>query len=128
MNALWGSTLDLTGPYRLILLGDGYSWDGSHSSRASLTDEIPAGNGYTTGGVAATIAGAVDGSTRQHLLTITPASITPGPITGARYAAIVRWRGGAAAADNLIAVHDMGVEVATVGAFSLPPIILRSPV
>jgi hypothetical protein len=125
-NALWGGSLAIGDTYRMLLLGDLYVWSAAHSTRANLSDEITAGGGYPTGGVSAVLTQSVDTSAGEHILTITPANITPGPITAARYAAIVRWRGGAASADELICIHDLGLEVATVGAFTIPPIILRT--
>jgi hypothetical protein len=127
-SALWSGSLAIGDSYRMLILGDLYVWSPAHSTRANLTDEIAAGGGYTTGGVAATLSQTVDTTAGEHVLTITPANVTPGPITGARYAAIVRWRGGAASADELICVHDMGLEVPTVGAFTMPPIVIRGRV
>jgi hypothetical protein len=124
-SALWNGSLSTSGTYRTILLGEGYSWSAAHSSRANLSDEIAAGNGYTTGGVGATITQSVDTGTGEHVLSIAPANISPGAITGVRYLAIVRWRGGGASADELVAVHDLDYEITTSEVFNHPAIVIR---
>jgi|688.fasta_scaffold05261_36 hypothetical protein len=105
--------------FRLILLGTAYTWSWSHNRRDDLTGEIAAGGGYTTGGVAVTLTDSVDAVAQQAIIHVGAVGISPGPITGARWGAIVKWGGGSAADDPLIAVYDWG-QVLTAGPLAIP--------
>ena len=106
--------------FRLILLGTGYTWSYAHNRRDDLgANEITAGGGYTTGGVAVSLSTSVDLSAQASILSISSASISPGPVTGARWGAVVKWRGGAASDDELIGVYDWG-QVLAAGPLVIP--------
>lgn len=96
-----------TDSFRLLLLGDTYEWNWSHNRRDDLSDELATGGGYTSGGVAVTLSDTVDTTNQISILTITGVNLA-GPITGARWGAVVQWGGGSASNDILIGVHDWG--------------------
>lgn len=107
---LWSGAVSSAGQFRLLLLSDAYVPSlATHSRRSNLTGELPTAHGYTQGGAIVTITSAVDGATMRHTLTL-------GGVTGtwtstalaAQYAAWVQWMGGAASADPLIALLDLG--------------------
>lgn len=97
-----------TDSFRLILLDDAYEWSWSHDRRNDLTGELSAGGGYTSGGVAITISDSVDAVAQQAIIHLASVALAPGPITGARWGAVVKWGGGAASADPLLGVYDWG--------------------
>lgn len=115
-----------TDSFRLILLGSGYTWSYSHNRRDDLgANEIAAGNGYTTGGKAIILTDSVDAVTREAYLHLGAVVFTPGPVTGARYGAIVKWRGGAASDDELIGVYDWTQVVSNAASIPATSLILR---
>jgi hypothetical protein len=98
--------------FRLILLGSSYTWAWSHNRRDDLANELSAGGGYTTGGLAITLTDSVDAVSQEAILHLGSVSVSPGPITGARWGAVVKWGGGSAADDPLIGVYDWGQALA----------------
>jgi hypothetical protein len=122
---LWRGRLDLTAAYRVLLLTSAYSWLPAHNRRDDLTGQHAATGGYPTGGVAITLSDSIDTSTHQHLLVSSAVNIGTGPIV-ARWAAVVRWRGGAASDDDLVFVKDFGRLITTDGAFSIPALTIRT--
>ena len=91
----------------------------SWAKRSDVTNEVT-GPGYTAGGAAATVTvGAVDTANDRVEITLGGASWAASTIT-ARYAVYYKARGGAATADELIAVNDFGSNVtSTNGTFTL---------
>lgn len=89
------------------------------AKRSDVTNEVT-GTGYTAGGAAATVTvGAVDTANDRVEITLGGASWAASTIT-ARYAVYYKSRGGAATADELIAVNDFGADVtSTNGTFTL---------
>ena len=126
MVDLYRGKLDITtGSFRAILLNGSYEFVATHSKRSDIASfEIAAGNGYTTGGVAATFSDAVDAQTGFHTLTAAAVNLGTGPIT-ARWVAYVRWRGGAASSDELIMLKDAGRAITFDGAFAVPAMALE---
>lgn len=122
---LWRCRLDLAATYRVLLLTSAYAWLPAHNRRNDLTGEHAATGGYTTGGVAITLSDSIDTSTHQHLLVTSSVSIGTGPIT-ARWAAVVRWRGGASLDDDLVFVKDFGRLLTADGAYVIPPMTIRT--
>ena len=88
--------------FRAILCSSAHTPDRLHTKRSQLTNELPTANGYTQGGAAVTISVATNTSTHKMLLTIGAASWPNSTLT-ARSLHIVRWRGGASSADELVA-------------------------
>lgn len=89
------------------------------AKRSDVTNEAT-GDGYTAGGAAATVTvGAVDTANDRVEITLGGAAWAASTIT-ARYAVYYKSRGGAATADELIAVNDFGADVtSTNGTFTL---------
>lgn len=118
---LWRQRIAVSDTFRAMLLGSSYTFNtGAHSRRSDVVaSEIAATGGYTAGGVAVTISDSLDTTQHAHILTLSLASIGTGPIT-AQYVAYVKWRGGAATADELIAVLNLGRTITSDGAFIVP--------
>ena len=121
---LWSGATGSSGPFRLLLLTDAYAPNmATHSRRSHLTGELPTANGYSQGGAVVAITSATDTATQRHTLTL-------GGVTGtwtssslvARYAAWVHWKNGAASADPLLAVLDLGRMVS--GPLNIPAQLL----
>ncbi|AMO36616.1 hypothetical protein [Thauera humireducens] len=89
------------------------------AKRSDVTNEAT-GTGYPAGGAAATVTvGAVDTANDRVEITLGGAAWAASTIT-ARYAVYYKSRGGAATADELIAVNDFGADVtSTNGTFTL---------
>jgi hypothetical protein len=97
----------------------------THAKRSDVTNEV-VGTGYTAGGIAvAATVSAVD--TANDRVDITFAQVTwPASTITARKAIYYKSRGGAATADELVAVDDFGADVVTVaGTFTLNASIVR---
>lgn len=89
------------------------------AKRSDVTNEV-VGAGYTAGGAAVVVAvGAVDTANDRVDISLGGATWANATIT-ARYAVYYKARGGAATADELVAVNDFGADVAsTAAAFAL---------
>jgi hypothetical protein len=80
--------------------------------RSAVTNEVANGNGYTTGGNAATFT--VTKDTANDRLDVTLGGTTwPASTITARKAVYYKSRGGASSADELVAVIDFGSDVST---------------
>ena len=80
--------------------------------RSAVTNEVANGNGYTTGGNAATFT--VTKDTANDRLDVTLGGTTwPASTITARKAVYYKSRGGASSADELVAVIDFGADVST---------------
>lgn len=108
-----------TDTFKVMLVTSAYTEDKvSHTKRSSVTNEIT-GTGYTAGGQA--IVPTVTKDTTNHRTTIVFPQVTwPTSTLTARKAVYYKSRGGAATADELIAVDDFGSDVTTSnGTFTL---------
>jgi flagellar basal body rod protein FlgG len=82
----------------------------THTRRSDVTNEVT-GTGYSTGGQVVTVTvGAVDTTNDRVEITLGGASWAASTIT-ARKAIYYKRRGGAATADEIIAVNDFGADV-----------------
>ena len=89
------------------------------AKRSDVTNEV-VGTGYTAGGATVTVTvGAVDTANDRVDITLGGNTWANATIT-ARYAVYYKKRGGAATADELVAVNDFGADVtSTAAAFAL---------
>lgn len=109
-----------TDTFKVMLLTSSYTPNkDTHTKRSDLTNEV-SGTGYTAGGATATVTvSAVDTTNDRVDITLGSASWASSTIT-ARYAAYYKSRGGAASADELVALVDFVSDViSTGGTFSL---------
>jgi hypothetical protein len=97
----------------------------THDRFDDVTNEVT-GTGYTAGGAATTVTvSAVDTTNDRVDITFGATSWTTATIT-ARYGVIRKRRGGAASADELVAVNDFGSDItSTAGTFSVAASIYR---
>ena len=95
------------------------------AKRSDVTNEV-VGTGYTAGGATVTVTvGAVDTANDRVDISLGGNTWAASSIT-ARYAVYFKKRGGAATADELVAVNDFGVDVtSTAAAFALAASTLR---
>ena len=108
-----------TDTFRVMLTTSAYSENkDTHLKRSDVTNEVT-GSGYTAGGVVTTIT--VTKDTVNDRLDITLGAVSwPSSTITARKAVYYKARGGAATADELVAVNDFGSDVTSTGAtFSL---------
>lgn len=83
---------------------------GTHNRFDDITAEVANGNGYTTGGQAATLTYSLN--TTAHTLTVTLPQLTwPSSTFTVRYMVCRKARGGAASADELVLYVDLGADV-----------------
>ena len=84
------------------------------AKRSDVTNEVT-GTGYVSGGQAVTVTlTAASGNGDLELVNFADVSWSSSTIT-ARYAVVYKHRGGAASADNLVALLDLGGNVSTSG-------------
>lgn len=96
----------------------------THDFRDDVTNEVT-GTGYSAGGATATVGVTLDTANDRVDISLGSASWGSSTIT-ARKAVYYKSRGGAASADELIAVNDFGSDVATTaGTFTLNASTLR---
>lgn len=114
-----------TDTIRVMLTTSGYTEDkDAHLKRSSITNEV-SGTGYTAGGATAAITITKDTANDRLDVTLGGASWSASTIT-ARKAVYYKSRGGAATADELIAVIDFGADVVSAsGTFTLGASTLR---
>lgn len=114
-----------TDTFRVLLTTSAYTENkDTHLKRSDVTNEVT-GTGYTAGGVVTTIS--VTKDTVNDRLDITLGAVSwPSSTITARKAVYYKARGGAATADELVAVNDFGSDVTSTGAtFSLAPSTVR---
>lgn len=114
-----------TDTFRVLLTTSGYTENkDTHDFRDDVTNEV-SGTGYTAGGNTATVTVTLD--TVNDRLDITLGGTTwPTSTITARKAVYYKARGGAASADELVAVNDFGSDVVTsAGTFTLNASTLR---
>jgi hypothetical protein len=97
----------------------------THDFRDDVTNEVAAGGGYTAGGNTATVTVTLD--TANDRVDISLGGTTwPASTITARKAVYYKSRGGAASADELVAVNDFGSDViSSAGTFTLNASTLR---
>ena len=99
--------------YKMTLHTSAYTEDRvAHSKFSSVTNELATANGYTQGGVTVALSLATNNTTNVATLTIA-AGAWPSSTLTARKAVIRRSRGGAASADELVAVLDSTTDVSS---------------
>lgn len=103
-----------TDTFRVMLTTSAYTENkDTHTKRSDVTSEV-VGAGYTAGGNTVTVTvGAVDTANDRVEITLGGTTWPASTIT-ARKAVYYKSRGGAASADELIAVVDFGADVASV--------------
>lgn len=109
-----------TDTFWVMLVTSGYSENkDTHTKRSDITNEV-SGAGYTAGGQAVTVTvNAIDTVNDRVDVTLGGATWPSSTIT-ARKAVYYKRRGGAATADELIAVNDFGADVvSSSGTFTL---------
>lgn len=114
-----------TDTFKVMLTTSGYVENkDTHDFRDDVTNEV-VGTGYTSGGNVVTVGVALD--TANDRLDITLGGTTwPSSTITARKAVYYKARGGAAAADELVAVNDFGADVvSSAGTFTLNASTLR---
>lgn len=125
-NAARG-TIDFdTDTFKVLLTTSSYSENkDTHEFRSDVTNEVANGNGYTTGGNSCTVSVTLD--TANDRVDISLGGTTwPASTITARKAVYYKSRGGAATADELIAVIDFGSDViSSGGTFTLNASTLR---
>jgi hypothetical protein len=104
---------------RVMLTTSSYAEDkDTHTKRSNVTNEVT-GTGYTAGGVVSTVTVTKDNATDRVTISLGAVSWANATLT-ARKAVYYVARGGAATADELIAVSDFLSDVTATGAtFSL---------
>jgi hypothetical protein len=96
----------------------------THDFRDDVTNEV-VGTGYTAGGNTATVTVTIDTANDRVDISLGGTTWTTSTIT-ARKAVYYKSRGGAASADELVAVNDFGSDVSTTaGTFTLNASTLR---
>ena len=108
-----------TDTFYVLLTTSSYAEDkDAHTKRSDVTNEVT-GTGYSAGGIAAAVTVSKDTTTDRVSITLGAVSWPASTIT-ARRAVYYKRRGGAASADELVAVNDFGANVTSTGAtFSL---------
>lgn len=108
-----------TDTFYVMLVTSAYTEDKDiHDKRDDVTNEVT-GTGYTAGGVAATVTVTKDTVNDRIDVSLGSATWASSTIT-ARKAVYYKRRGGAASADELVAVNDFGSDViTTAGTFTL---------
>lgn len=115
-----------TDTFKVMLTTSGYVENkDTHTKRSDVTNEVT-GTGYVAGGAATTVSvAAVDTANDDVEITIGAASWASSTIT-ARKAVIYKSRGGAASADELVAVVDFGADVVSSnGTFTLTASVIK---
>lgn len=115
-----------TDTFKVMLVTSSYVENkDTHTKRSDVTNEV-VGTGYTAGGNAVTVTvSAVDTANDRVDITLGGATWPTSTVT-ARKAVYYKSRGGAAAADEIIAVVDFGADVSTTaGTFTLTASTLR---
>lgn len=111
----FAGNIQKTDTFYVMLVTSAYNPNqGTHSKRSDVTNEV-VGAGYTAGGQA--IVPTFTRDTATHRLRIVfPPAIWANSTINAHRAVYYKRRGGAAAADELVAQDDFGIDVASAGA------------
>jgi hypothetical protein len=107
INAIINETLNLSaGNFWAMLLGTGYTPSPSHSFRSDLSAEVT-GTGYTAGGVAAPLT-ITRNDALDEIIVRAEQIIHPAFTAPPRYVAYYQKLGGAASADRVVMIVDLG--------------------
>jgi hypothetical protein len=120
-------TIDFdTDTFRVLLTTASYTENkDTHDFRDDVTNEVAAGGGYSSGGNVVTVTVTRDDANDRVDISLGGTTWPTSTIT-ARKAVYYKSRGGAASADELIAVIDFGTDVISSGAtFTLTGSTLR---
>ena len=120
-------TIDFdTDTFRVLLTTASYTENkDTHDFRDDVTNEVAAGGGYSSGGNVVTVTVTRDDANDRVDISLGGTTWPTSTIT-ARKAVYYKSRGGAASADELIAVIDFGTDViSTGGTFTLNASTLR---
>jgi hypothetical protein len=102
-----------TDTFKVMVLGSAYAENkDTHTKRSDLTNEVT-GTGYTAGGATVTVSVTKDTTNDRIDITLGGASWSSSTISGAQKFAYYKSRGGAASADELVALIDNGTAVST---------------
>lgn len=113
-----GNIIPGTHTFRMSLHTSAYVPNKDHNRFDDVTNEVANGNGYTTGGEIVTITVTQDDANDRTSISFSAPSWPTSSISAA-YGVVRRARGGAASADELIAVLDFGGTVtSTNGTFA----------
>lgn len=114
-----------TDTFKVMLTTSAYTENkDTHDFRDDITNEV-SGTGYTAGGATVTVTVTLDTANDRIDISLGSASWASSTIT-ARKAVYYKSRGGAASADEIIAVNDFGSDVSTTaGTFTLNASTLR---
>jgi len=106
--------------FYVMLCTSSYTPSRTDAHRSDVTAYEVSGTGYTAGGNAVTVTiSATDTTNNQQSVVLGGTTWSSSTIT-ARYAVYYKHRGGAASADEIIAVNDFGSNVSSVsGTFTL---------
>jgi hypothetical protein len=105
-----------TDTFYCMLTTSGYAENkDTHTKRSDVTNEVAASGAYVAGGFAATVTVTKDTANDRLDVSLGGISIPSATIT-ARKAVYYKRRGGAATADELVAVVDFGSDVASTAA------------
>ena len=110
---VFAGNVNTTHTFKMMLCTSSYVPDRAHNRRDDVTNEVT-GTGYTAGGATVTLTTATDTVNHRTTLTIGGASWASSTIT-ARTAVIYRARGGAASADELVAIIENPANVSSSG-------------
>ena len=105
-----------TDAFKAMLVGPDYAPDvDTHANRSQVSNEIT-GTGYTAGGAVTAVTVTQDNANNRVALSFNPVTWSNATIAGARGVVIYKSRGGAAAADELVAYGDFGSDKSSSGA------------
>jgi len=101
--------------FKAMLLTNAYTPNkDTHDFRDDLTNEVGASGSYSAGGATVSVSVTDDTANDRQDISLGAVSFTTATIT-ARYLAYYKSRGGAASADELIALIDFGSDVSSTG-------------
>lgn len=102
-----------TDTFKVMALGAAYAENkDTHTKRSDLSNEV-SGAGYTAGGAVVTVTVTKDTANDRIDISLGGASWPASTISGAQKFVYYKSRGGAATADELVAVIDNGTPVST---------------
>ena len=102
-----------TDTFYMLLVTSAYAENkDTHVKCSDVTNELAASGGYVAGGFACTVSVTKDTANDRVDVSLGQVNITSSTLT-ARKAVYYKRRGGAAAADELVAVNDFGADVST---------------
>lgn len=118
-DCLRGNIDNDTDTFKVMLCTSAYTPSRNHTKRSDITNEV-SGTGYTAGGSVVTVTvSTIDTVNNRVDVVLGGTSWSSSTIT-ARYAVYYKSRGGAASADELVAVNDFGSDViSSSGTFTL---------